>query len=165
MSKVLYGRSKTLLTYTHFTLALIALFIIILPRVAQASGGPAHTETLAAGPYIIDVNLYQDPPVTDQSVEVTVIPHEVGLRLSGRIVMVPGLGTDAVELHSKLLPLNQTGTLVGTLRMSVRGAWQIVIQLEGSRGEGETSFSVTVAGPGAIPVWLGWLIALTPLLG
>jgi len=144
-------------------LTCIAVFAMF-PALARAGGKTASTETLLAGPYVIDVNLYQDPPVTDQSVEITVVPHEDGLRLSGRILMMPGLGTDAVELHSNLLPMGQTGTLVGTLRMPVRGAWQIVIQLNGPRGAGEASFPVRVAGPGAIPVWLGWLIALTPLL-
>ena len=47
--------------------------------------------------------------------------------------MMPGLGTDAVELHSNLVSLDQTNTLVGTIRMPVRGAWQIVIQLNGPR--------------------------------
>jgi hypothetical protein len=152
-----------LLTGTSLILVCIGAFAL-LPTVAWASG-PARTVTLAAGPYIVNVNLYQDPPVTDQSVEVTVVPQESGLQLSGRIVMMPGLGTDAVELHSQLSPVGQSSTLVGSVRMPVRGAWQIVVQLAGPRGAGEASFPVTVAGPGAIPVWLGWLIALTPMLG
>jgi len=49
-------RSKKLLTGTCFTLACIAL-LVINPAVALAGGGPAHTETLAAGPYVVDVNL------------------------------------------------------------------------------------------------------------
>lgn len=153
------------LMYACFALAFVTFFIILAPGVAQASGGPAHTETLMAGPYTIDVNLYQDPPMTDQSVEVTVVPYKSGLQLSGRIVMEPGLGTDAVELHSQLSPLGQTSTLTGTIRMPVRGAWNILIQLDGSQGKGQASFPITVAAPGAIPIWLGWLIALTPLLG
>ena len=159
--------SRIVCASTRFALAFIALFIM-LPGVAQASGGlahPAHTETLMAGPYIIDVNLYQDPPMTDQAVEVTVVPHESGLRLSGTIFMLPGLGTDAVELHSRLSPSGQDGTLVGTIRMPVRGAWNIVVQLNGPQGAGQASFPITVAAPGAMPVWLGWLIGLTPLLG
>ncbi len=121
----------------EITLAFIALalFMIMIPEIALASGGPAHTETLMAGPYVIDVNLYQDPPMTDQSVQVTVVPHDSGLRLSGRILEVPGLGTDAVELHSQLLLA------------------------------GQASFPITVAAPGAMPIWLGWLIGLTPLVG
>jgi hypothetical protein len=157
-------KCRILLTCTCFIFAYIALFAM-LPEVAWARGQPARTVTLIAGPYVIDVNLYQDPPETDQSVEVTIVPHEDSLRLTGRVLMVPGLGTDAIELHSNLSPLGQTGTLVGTVRMPVRGAWQIVIHLSGPKGEGEASFPVTVAAPGAIPIWLGWLIALTPLLG
>ena len=136
-----------------------------MPGVALASGAPAHTETLLAGPYIVDVNLYQDPPMTDQSVEVTVVPHDSSLRLSGSIFMLPGLGTDAVELRSPLAPLNRSGTLVGAIRMPVRGAWTIMVRLAGPLGEGQASFPITVAAPGAIPIWLGWLIALTPMLG
>jgi hypothetical protein len=158
------SRSKMLLIGFVFILAYVTAFAMF-PAFAWASGNPASTETLIAGPYIIDVNLYQDPPVTDQSSEITVVPHEENLRLTGRILMVPGLGTDAVELHSNLVPQNQASTLVGTLRMPVRGAWQIVIQLNGPRGAGEASFPVRVAGPGAMPYWLAWLIALTPLVG
>lgn len=137
----------------------------MMPAVALAGGGPAHTETLLAGPYIVDVNLYQDPPMTDQSVEVTVVPHDSNLRLSGSIYMLPGLGTDAVELRSQLTPLNQGNTLAGAIRMPVRGAWTIMVRLDGPRGEGQASFPIVVAAPGAIPIWLGWLIALTPTLG
>ncbi len=147
-----------------FILASVAAFAMF-PTFVLASSNPASTETLIAGPYIIDVNLYQDPPVTDQSSEITVVPHEENLRLTGRILMVPGLGTDAVELHSNLVSQGQTNTLVGTLRMPVRGAWQIVIQLNGPLGAGEASFPIRVGGPGAMPFWLAWLIALTPLLG
>jgi hypothetical protein len=153
-----------LFTASCLTLALLALCILILPGTAQASG-PAHTETLMAGPYLIDVNLYQYPPQTDQSDEVTVVPQQSNLHLSGLILMEPGLGTDAVELRSPLSPSGQSGTLVGSIRMPVRGAWNIVIQLNGPQGAGQAGFPIVVAAPGAIPIWLGWLIALTPLLG
>jgi hypothetical protein len=139
--------------------------LLLLPGIAFASDKPATTETLLVGPYIIDVNLYQDPPIADQAFEITVIPHDANLRLSGSIIVMPGLGTDAVTLHSNLELLNQTNTLVGTIRMPVRGAWQIVVQLNGPQGAGEASFPVRVAGPGAMPFWMAWLIALTPLIG
>src|SRR5260370_16125648 len=157
-------RSKKLLTGTYFTLACIALFVIN-PAVALAGGGPAHTETVAAGPYVVDVNLYQDPPFTDQSVEVTVVPHDSRLRLTGRIVMTPGLGTDAVVLHAPLSPMGQTSTLVGAIRMPVRGAWNIVIQLHAPQGSVEATFPLLVAAPRAIPIWLGLPLSLAPLTG
>ncbi len=149
------------------TLVIILTILVVcflLPGIALASDNPASTQTLLAGTYIIDVNLYQDPPVADQSSKITVVPHEANLRLTGRVIMMPGLGTDAVALHSILTPLNQSNALVGTIRMPVRGAWQIVIQLNGPRGSGEASFPVRVAGPGAMPFWLAWVIALTPII-
>lgn len=160
-----------LLTYLRVTFACIAMCVGLLPGVVQANtqfeqSTPAHTETLMVGSYIVDVNLYQDPPVTDQAVEVTVVPHERNLHLSGRILMIPGQGTDAVALHASLSPLNsQSDTLVGSMRMPVRGAWTIAVQLNGPQGEGQASFSITVAAPGAMPVWLAWVIAVIPLLG
>jgi hypothetical protein len=157
-------RNRALLISSLFALTLLALCILTLPAMVQASG-PAHTETLMAGPYLVNVNLYQYPPMTDQSVEVTVVPQQSNLHLSGLILMKPGLGTDAVELRSHLSPSGPSGTLVGSIRMPVRGAWNIVIQLNGPQGAGQASFPIVVAAPGAIPIWLGWLIALTPLLG
>src|SRR6266446_4583476 len=108
-------RSKKLLTGTCFTLACIAL-LVINPAVALAGGGPAHTETLAAGPYVVDVNLYQDTPFTDQSVEEKVVPHDCRLRLPCRLVLFPCLRTAAVVLHAPLLPMARTRTLVDTIR-------------------------------------------------
>ncbi len=146
-----------------FFAAFIAYFIIIMLGAASASAGPALTETLTAGPYTVDVNLYQNPPPSDQLVEVTVVPHDVSVPLIGSIVVEPGLGTDAVPLHFKLTPLNQTSTLVTNIRMPVRGSWQVVVQLNGAKGPGSASFLITVAGPGAMPVWVAWLIALVPM--
>lgn len=143
----------------------IAFSLLLVPAAAHASSGPAHTETLMAGPYLINVNLYQYPPSTDQSVEVTVVPQQSNAHLTGLILMEPGLGTDAVELRSHLSPSGQSGTLSGSIRMPVRGAWNIVVQLNGPQGAGQASFPIVVAAPGAIPIWLGWLIALTPMLG
>jgi hypothetical protein len=144
-----------------FISAFIACFVLLFLGAARFSSGPALTETLTAGPYTVDVNLYQNPPVTDQLDKVTVVPQDKSVALSGSIVVQPGLGTDAVPLRSQLSP-DQSGTLVGNIRMPVRGSWQVVVHLNGARGPGSASFLVTVAAPGAIPVWLAWLIALVP---
>jgi hypothetical protein len=152
-------------TTVRFILIILTMTLTAIPGAALADSGPVHTETLQVGPYVVNVNLYQDPPMTDQSVEVTVVPQDSHLRLTGSINTIPGLGTDAVELHSQLAPLNSSGTLVGSIRMPVRGAWTIEVQLDGPQGAGQASFPITVAAPGAIPIWLGWLIGLLPLLG
>ena len=145
--------------------ACIVLCLIMLPGVAWASSGPAQTETLQVGPYVVNVNLAQYPPQTDQSDAVTVVPQNSSVHLSGRILMQPGLGTDAVELRSSLSPVGQSSTLAGSIRMPVRGAWNIVVLLNGPQGQGQATFPIVVAAPGAMPIWLGWVIGLTPLLG
>lgn len=147
-------------------LTLFFTLFTLFPGVARAQGGPAQTQTLAAGPYVIDVNLYQSQPFTDTPLEMTVVPHDPTLHLQGRILADPGLGTDAVEIRAPLAPITANSTtLRGAISMPVQGAWQIGIALDGPRGSGTAHFPVTVAAPGAIPVWLGWLIGLTPLLG
>lgn len=153
-----------LLTRLFCALGLIAFFTTLNSGIALASNGPAFTRTLATGSYIVQVNLFQYPPVTDQAVQVTVVPQESMLQLSGHITMLPGLGTDAVPLHASLSQLNPTSSiLTGNIRMPVRGAWLIDVQLNGPRGSGEASFPIVVSAPGAIPVWLGWLIGTIPI--
>lgn len=153
--------------FVAFTLfCTLFMLMALFPGIARAQGEPAQTLTLAAGPYVIDVNLYQSQPFTDTPLEMTVVPHDPTLPLQGRIIADPGLGTDAVEIRAPLSPIaaNST-TLRGAISMPVQGAWQIGIALDGPQGSGTAHFPVTVAAPGAIPVWLGWLIAVTPLLG
>jgi hypothetical protein len=134
------------------------------PAEISWASGPARTETLAVGPYIVDFNLYQDPPYVDTPQEVTVVPHDSSLQLQGHVTAEPGLGTDATPLRFNLTASGDThGTLEGTIRMPVRGAWTIVIDLTGPEGSGTAQIAVTVAAPGAIPIWLGWLIGASPL--
>lgn len=141
----------------------VACFVMLILGAASASSGPALTETLTAGPYNVNVNLYQNPPPSDELVELTVVPQDTSVALTGSIVVEPGLGTDAVPLHFKLAPLNQTSTLVTNIRMPVRGSWQVDVELNGAKGPGSANFLITVSAPGAIPVWLAWLIALVPV--
>jgi len=153
-----------ILSAIYLLIALLTLFALTSGH-AQASGGPARTVTMAAGPYIVDINLYQDPPYTDQPLQLTVVPHDSSLQLSGQIIAQPGLGTDAVPLHAKLTAIgDKTGTLRGSVSMPVHGAWQIVIQLDGPRGAGSATVPVVVGAPGAMPEWLAWLIGSSPLL-
>jgi len=47
----------------------------------------------------------------------------------------------------------------------VQGAWRLEIEVNGAAGVGTVSLPIEVAGPPAIPIWLGWLIGLSPMLG
>jgi len=143
----------------------ILLTLIAVPEVALAGKKPALSETLTAGPYVIVLNLFQDPPEVEQPLDVSVICY-AGAHLSGRIIGIPGPGTDGALVRANLTPgTQQPGTLVGSIRLPVRGAWHLIVELNGSRGQGTASLDVTVTAPNAIPIWLGWLIGLSPLVG
>jgi hypothetical protein len=141
---------------------LIALFLLTT-RGALAADTPARTETLAAGPYIVDVGIDQDPPFVDRPLVVTVTPHERSLQLQGQVIVRPGLGVDGVDLPTKLTS-DASNILHATVHIPVRGAWHIIVALDGPQGRGSASLDVVVAAPGAIPTWLGWLIAMTPMV-
>ncbi len=140
-------------------------FFILGSGSALAGSKPAHSETLIAGPYIIDASLSQDPPLTDQPFEITITPHNSDIQLSGLAVAQPGLGTDATNLQTKLTPVAGTHDAIGGwIHIPVRGAWQLVFQLNGPQGQSSASMAVTVAAPGAMPVWLAWMIGVIPLI-
>ena len=141
------------------------LALTAAPGTALAAGKPARSETLTAGPYIIVLNLFQNPPEVEQPLDVSVVCC-ADAHLSGRIIGIPGPGTDGVIVRANLTPASQQpGTLVGSIHLPVRGAWRLVVNLDGSRGQGTASLDVTVTAPNAIPTWLGWLIGLSPLVG
>jgi hypothetical protein len=155
---------RILLKYLSLPMFLAALLLATSGN--AFANAPARSVTAAAGPYIVDINFMQNQPYVDQPLALTVVPHDHSLKLQGRIVAQPGPGTDAVPLHFNLSATgDQVGTLAGSIRMPVKGAWQIVIELHGPKGPGSASVNVTVGAPGAMPFWLAWLIGCTPLLG
>jgi hypothetical protein len=156
-------RKNLLIVLIGLLLAILALFIFFTGS-AQGSA-PARTVTIAAGSYIVDVQFSQDPPYVDQPLMVTVIPHNHSLKLNGTIITSPGLGTDATALHYSLTATgNADGSLQGSIRMPVRGAWNIELHLQGSAGAGVATIPTTVGSPGAMPFWLAWLIGSLPLV-
>ncbi len=140
------------------------LLLLIMPKNVRAESQPASTQTVAAGPYAIDVSLSQDPPFVDQPFDVVVRSHDGPLQLKGEVIASPGLGTDGVDLHTPLSPTGDNkGTLKSSIHIPVRGAWNIIIQVEGGQGAGKASIPVTAGAPGAMAPWLAWLIGSSPL--
>jgi hypothetical protein len=85
---------------------------------------------------------------------------------SGQLMAQPDQDTNAVPVHTNLVPdQKKPDTLRGSISLPVRGAWYLLIDLNGPRGPGTASVDLTVLAPNAIPPWLGWLIGLSPLLG
>jgi len=149
-------------------LPLVAL-LILLPGVALANAKPARTMTFKFGVYAVDVNLFEDPPRVDQPLDVTILPHDSTIHPTGRVIAQPGPGTDATQ-EIKTLAISNAFTdepkvLAATINFPVRGAWHIIVELNGPWGQASASFNVNVLGPGPIPLWLAWLIGLSPFVG
>ncbi len=159
---------KVILT-SVFSVIVFSAVLVLVPGVALAQGNPLRTISLTAGPYVVSINLFEDPLRVDHPLELTVVPHEIGLQLIGQVIVNPILGTDASERSSPLTPdvtdTDLPGTLAATINFPVQGIWQIIVELHGPLGKGTTSFTVKVLAPGPIPLWLAWLIGVSPMAG
>jgi hypothetical protein len=140
-------------------------FLIVTTGSANAASKPALSQTISAGSYIITINVSKNPPFTGEPFNVSVIPHNALLKLSGKVIMEPGSGTDGVNIPTALKAVgDNTGTLTATVQIPVRGAWNIAVELNGPQGPGNASVAVTVGAPGAMPPWVAWTIGASPLL-
>lgn len=140
-------------------------FLIVTTGIANADSKPALSQTVSAGSYIVTINISKNPPFSSQPFDVSIVPHNTAQKLSGKIIMEPGSGTDGVDIPTVLKATgDNTGTLQATVQIPVRGAWNIVAELNGPQGAGKASVPVTVGAPGAMPPWIAWSIGASPLL-
>jgi hypothetical protein len=141
------------------------LFLIVTTGIANAASKPALSQTVSAGGYIITIDVSKSPPYTGEPFNVTIVPQDSSLKLSGTVTMEPGAGTDGVNIPTKLKALgDNTSSLQATVQIPVRGAWNIVVAVDGPKGSGTASIPVTVGAPGAMPPWIAWTIGASPLL-
>jgi hypothetical protein len=137
---------------------------------AFAHGVPAIQTEGDIGGYHLVISQYADPAHVDQGLPITVWAGDGSAPLDDAALVAigqPGLGTDATPTHSTRLveePL-EPGSYAAEVLMPVAGAWDIEIDVDGPAGSGSVRVPVKVAAPAAIPVWLGWTIGLSPLLG
>jgi len=144
-------------------LLLPTLLICTSARVSAA--GTVYVKELTAGPYHFLAKLSDDPPQVEHPLSVTCVFH-TDVPFTGQLIGQPGAGTDAVALRAPLFAQRRTpAELSGTLQFTVRGSWQLLFRFTGPRGPASAGLDMVVAAPGALPLWLGWLIGLSPLLG
>jgi hypothetical protein len=140
---------------------------------ALAHDAIAFYEQRQVGPYLIEIGLDRDPPRTGQDLALTVRALPGGATLqsppTGRVtvIAVPGPGTDATQTRLTILQpeAHDRSSYAGEVRLPVRGAWTLEIEVGGAAGPAVTSLPIDVDGPPPIPVWLGWLVGLSPLAG
>jgi len=150
--------------------ALALLLLTLACGSALAHGVPARQDERTIAGYHLLVNQYADPARVEQALPVTVAAAPDGPSLDGAslsLVGRPGLGTDGVATRAVPLieePL-EPGSYAAEVAFSVAGSWELEVQVDGPVGSGAARVPVVVAAPSAIPVWLGWLIGLSPLAG
>jgi hypothetical protein len=139
--------------------------LLICTSARVSADGASYSKELIAGPYRFQANLSEYPPQVEHPVYVICVLH-TDLPLVGQLIGRPGAGTDAVEIHAPLSAEKHTpAELSGTLQFTVRGSWQLLFRFNGPQGPASASLDIVVAAPGAMPLWLGWLIGLSPLIG
>jgi hypothetical protein len=151
-------------------IALAAWLALAVAAPALAHENIARIETVPGGPYTIMIGLITDPPNVEAPLEVTIGAAEGTPTLAGATVTLtglPGLGTDATPTRPVPLTLEEGETeyFEGKISLPVRGAWTLRLDVDGPAGKGTALLPVTVAAPAGVPLWLGWLIALSLLLG
>ena len=102
----------------------------------------------------------QELPLLVTPVAGTAAPERV------RVVARPGLGVDSTPTRATLVPdPDDPGSFAGAVRVPVVGPWLVDVLADGPAGAGSATLTVTAATPGALPLWLGWALGLSPLVG
>ena len=125
--------------------------------------GSTRTDAYAAGPYTVTVTRV-DPVDVGSAIgfAVTVEPADGAGVVA---ITLPGPGTPARPGRTVIAAGDRSGRYDVTATFPVRGAWVLAIDVAGRAGSGRAVVPVTAAAPGAIPIWLGWAIGLSPLIG
>jgi hypothetical protein len=142
----------------------------LLAAPASAHQEAARTEQLQVGPYLLSVQLDEDPPHVEEPLMLRVhsLPSSASLdEAAVTVTGVPGPGTDATQTRVTNMRADpaEPGSYTGEVSFPVRGAWDLQLHASGPEGEATANVPITVAAPSAIPVWIGWLIGLSPLVG
>ncbi len=167
------GPSAPLGAPSRWSLRLALVVALLLATSLGASAhttGPARTIPLTVGPYQFELNAYSWPPHTDQEVEISLAPSGADAlpRSAYRLALtvVPGPGVDATALTVAVGPdPDDPRGFVARPRIPVAGRWTLRLAVAGPRGAASEEIPWDVAAPPAIPLWLGWLIGLSPLIG
>jgi hypothetical protein len=141
--------------------AAVALVAGVLALAPMA--GSTRTDAYTAGPYTVTVTRVEPVDVgSTAAFAVSVAPADGAGVVA---ITLPGPGTTARPGRTVVGAGARPGTYEVTATFPVRGAWVLAIDVAGRAGRGRAAVPVTAAAPGAIPIWLGWAIGLSPLVG
>lgn len=144
--------------------------VVVAGGVPSAQHAAVRIEERKAGPYNLEIRLYDERPSVQRPLRLMVRALGGSLPLTDAVITavgVPGPETFAVptrpvRLHpSAELP----GGYAGELLLSVRGAWDLEVHVAAPGGVGMTRVPLSVTAPYVVPGWVGWLVGLSPLIG
>jgi len=143
----------------------VCLSLLFVVAVCTAAGiSPLATQRAHIGPYHLLLSFYSLPR-TEQLLNMTIQSTTPGMNLRfSQPVLTPAPGTDATDVHVTLSPDSDTRDVYDVnVTPPIRGLWLLHMTASGPAGSFAGDIPIDVLGPPAIPVWLGWLIGLSPL--
>lgn len=150
---------------------IMLLLLMLVPASAFAHGlqtSVAHTEQVVVGPYPLQLEFDSWPLRQAKNVQV-VVHYPAGMEgLKGSLTMKPDRGVKG-QTHKALLGsypgvtdgwvLQAPGTFFST------GRWEWQFAVDGPQGSASGAIALRVEEAPPFPLWLGWLVGLTPLWG
>lgn len=148
---------------------LVVMCLVVLTETASANQPPARVEEQTAGPYRLEITFFEALPTVSQPVHFAVRAVPGSPALDGAVITALGVpGPETLALSTRPVALQPepefAGSYVAGLLLSVRGAWDLEVHIAGPAGKAIARIPVAVAVPYAMPVWLGWVIGMSPLL-
>lgn len=143
-----------------------SFFLMISIIIALTAGGasPLATQNAAVGPYLVLLSFYSLPRA-GQSMSLTIQSSRPAqpLKFTGAILN-PAPGTDATPVNIILTPDKEDQNVYDVQATPpIKGKWLFHMRVSGPSGTISGDIPLEVDGPPAIPLWLGWLIGLSPL--
>jgi len=150
--------------YSVKNLAIIPLLLFLVAAFTAAGSSPLATQDAQVGPYHLLLSFYSLPRV-GQQINMTIQSKTPGQQVQfSQVVLKPAPGTDANTVRASINPdADNSGVYDVNVTPPVRGQWLLHLTVKGSSGSVTGDIPINVAGPPAIPTWLGWLIGLLPL--
>lgn len=147
------------------------LCLLLMPASALAHGlqsTVAYTEQVAVGPYTLEVEFDTWPLRQAKNFQV-VVHYPAGMEgLKGSLTMKPEQGVKGQRRQAILgtypgvtdgWVLQAPGAFLGA------GRWEWSFEVDGPQGKASQAMTLRVEEAPPFPLWLGWLIGLTPLWG
>lgn len=143
---------------------MIGLAIAAIIVLTAGGASPLATQRATIGPYTVLLSFYSLPRA-GQAVSMTIEPAISGESLQfSQARLNPAPQTDANPLAVVITPdIEGKGVYDVQVTPTITGKWLLHLRVQGAEGVVVGDIPINVAGPPAIPTWLGWLIGLVPL--